>query len=73
MSAVVNGVIYLLCIHEDGGEDVVRYIETEMAELFSADDRAILDFCGTVVVCHRSGNVAYIDMVAAARNVFYEN
>ena len=58
--------IHHLLITEAGAPDfVARYEDTEMAEAFSADQRAALTAGHPVTI----GTVRFVDMVAAARIV----
>lgn len=70
MNTLINGTTYLLSIDPEGGEDVVRYFASEMAEIFTDAERADLTAGKPVLKVMRHGQLIYVDMVAAARDAF---
>lgn len=68
-STNIEGLNYLLVSCDNGDEFVSRYLDTEMAEVFTADERQQLTSGKAVVKPGRLGALRYVDMVAAARSV----
>lgn len=68
MSTQIDGITTLLQIDADGHEYISRYLESEMAEIFTREQRRTLAACGrTLIACDKGRHTQVIDMVHAAR------
>lgn len=66
-AATVDGLRFILVQEDHGVEYVQRYEPADMAEVFTADELAVLDRGEELFRLHRLGASRMIDMVIAAR------